>query len=142
MKTKSYKNTDIEKKWLLLDASNKTLGRLSAKISSILMGKNKAQYTPHNDLGDYIVVINAEKVKVTGNKDIQKKYYRHSGYPGGLKSSTFSEIIEKNPEEIILKAVKGMLPKNKLSNSMISKLKVYKGENHPHIGQNPHKIEL
>ena len=142
MKTKSYKNTDIEKKWLLLDASNKTLGRLSAKISSILMGKNKARYTPHNDLGDYIVVINAEKVKVTGNKDIQKKYYRHSGYPGGLKSSTFSEIIEKNPEDIILKAVKGMLPKNKLSNSMISKLKVYKGENHPHIGQNPHKIEL
>jgi len=142
MKTKSYKNTDLEKKWLLLDASEKTLGRLSAKISSILMGKNKAQYTPHNDLGDYIVVINAEKVKVTGNKDIQKKYYRHSGYPGGLKSSTFSEIIEKNPEEIILKAVKGMLPKNKLSNSMISKLKVYKGENHPHIGQNPYKIEL
>jgi large subunit ribosomal protein L13 len=126
----------------LLDATDKTLGRLSAKISSILMGKNKPQYTPHNDLGDYIVVINAEKVKVTGNKDIQKKYYRHSGYPGGLKSSTFSEIIEKNPEDIILKAVKGMLPKNKLSNSMISKLKVYKGENHPHIGQNPHKIEL
>ena len=142
MKTKSYKNTDIEKKWLLLDASNKTLGRLSAKISSILIGKNKSQYTPHNDLGDYIVVINAEKVKVTGNKDIQKKYFRHSGYPGGLKSSTFSEIIEKNPEDLILKAVKGMLPKNKLSNSMISKLKVYKGENHPHIGQNPHKIEL
>ena len=142
MKTKSYKNTDLEKKWLLLDASDKTLGRLCAKISSILMGKNKAQYTPHNDLGDYIVIINAEKVKVTGNKDIQKKYYRHSGYPGGLKSSKFSEIIEKNPEDIILKAVKGMLPKNKLSNSMISKLKVYKGENHPHIGQNPHKIEL
>ena len=142
MKTKSYKNTDLEKKWLLLDASEKTLGRLSAKISSILMGKNKAKYTPHNDLGDYIVVVNAEKVKVTGNKDIQKKYYRHSGYPGGLKSSSFYEIIEKNPEEIILKAVKGMLPKNKLSNSMISKLKVYKGENHPHIGQNPHKIEL
>ena len=142
MRTKSYKKTDLEKKWLLLDATDKTLGRLSAKISSILMGKNKAQYTPHNDLGDYIVVINAEKVKVTGNKDIQKKYYRHSGYPGGLKSSSFSEIIEKSPEDIILKAVKGMLPKNKLSNSMISKLKVYKGENHPHIGQNPHKIEL
>ena len=142
MRTKSYKKTDLEKKWLLLDATDKTLGRLSAKISSILMGKNKAQYTPHNDLGDYIVVINAEKVNVTGNKDIQKKYYRHSGYPGGLKSSSFSEIIEKSPEDIILKAVKGMLPKNKLSNSMISKLKVYKGENHPHIGQNPHKIDL
>ena len=137
MKTKSYKNTDLEKKWLLLDASNKTLGRLSAKISSILMGKNKAQYTPHNDLGDYIVVINAEKVKVTGNKDIQKKYYRHSGYPGGLKSSTFSEIIEKNPEDIIFKAVKGMLPKNKLGKSMIKKLKVFSGPDHDHGSQQP-----
>ena len=142
MKTKSYKNTDLEKKWLLLDAKDETLGRLSSKIASILMGKNKAQYTPHNDLGDYVVVVNAEKIKVTGNKDIQKKYYKHTGYPGGLKSSTFSEIIEKNPENVILKAVKGMLPKNKLSNSMISKLKVYEGDNHPHAGQNPIKIEL
>ena len=142
MKTKSYKNTDLDKKWLLLDARDETLGRLSSKIASILMGKNKAQYTPHNDLGDYIVVVNAEKIRVTGNKDIQKKYYKHTGYPGGLKSSTFSEIIEKNPENLILKAVKGMLPKNKLSNSMISKLKVYEGDNHPHAGQNPIKIEL
>ena len=120
MKTKSYKNTDLDKKWLLLDARDETLGRLSSKIASILMGKNKAQYTPHNDLGDYVVVVNAEKIRVTGNKDIQKKYYKHTGYPGGLKSSTFSEIIEKNPENVILKAVKGMLPKNKLSSSMIS----------------------
>ncbi|MAU90571.1 MAG: 50S ribosomal protein L13 [Gammaproteobacteria bacterium] len=142
MKTKSYKNTDLDKKWLLLDARDETLGRLSSKIASILMGKNKAQYTPHNDLGDYVVVVNAEKIRVTGNKDIQKKYYKHTGYPGGLKSSTFSEIIEKNPENVILKAVKGMLPKNKLSNSMISKLKVYEGDNHPHAGQNPIKIEL
>ena len=142
MKTKSYKNTDLDKKWLLLDARDETLGRLSSKIASILMGKNKAQYTPHNDLGDYVVVVNAEKIRVTGNKDIQKKYYKHTGYPGGLKSSTFSEIIEKNPENIILKAVKGMLPKNKLSSSMISKLKVYEGDNHPHVGQNPIKIEL
>ena len=142
MKTKSYKNTDLDKKWLLLDARDETLGRLSSKIASILMGKNKAQYTPHNDLGDYVVVVNAEKIRVTGNKDIQKKYYKHTGYPGGLKSSTFSEIIEKNPENVILKAVKGMLPKNKLSNSMISKLKVYEGDNHPHVGQNPIKIEL
>ena len=142
MKTKSYKNTDLDKKWLLLDARDETLGRLSSKIASILMGKNKAQYTPHNDLGDYVVVVNAEKIRVTGNKDIQKKYYKHTGYPGGLKSSTFSEIIEKNPENVILKAVKGMLPKNKLSNSMISKLKVYEGYNHPHAGQNPIKIEL
>ena len=142
MKTKSYKNTDLNKKWLLLDAKDETLGRLSSKIASILMGKNKAQYTPHNDLGDYVVVVNAEKIRVTGNKDIQKKYYKHTGYPGGLKSSTFSEIIEKNPENAILKAVKGMLPKNKLSSSMISKLKVYEGGNHPHAGQNPIKIEL
>ena len=142
MKTKSYKNTDLDKKWLLLDAKDETLGRLSSKIASILMGKNKAQYTPHNDLGDYVVVVNAEKIRVTGNKDIQKRYYKHTGYPGGLKSSTFSEIIEKNPENLILKAVKGMLPKNKLSNSMISKLKVYEGDNHPHVGQNPIKIEL
>ena len=142
MKTKSYKNTDLDKKWLLLDARNETLGRLSSKIASILMGKNKAQYTPHNDLGDYVVVVNAEKIRITGNKDIQKKYYKHSGYPGGLKSSTFSEIIEKNPENLILKAVRGMLPKNKLSSSMISKLKVYEGDDHPHAGQNPIKIEL
>ena len=142
MKTKSYKNTDLDKKWLLLDARDETLGRLSSKIASILMGKNKAQYTPHNDLGDYVVVVNAEKIRVTGNKDIQKKYYKHTGYPGGLKSSTFSEVIEKNSENVILKAVKGMLPKNKLSSSMISKLKVYEGDNHPHAGQNPIKIEL
>ena len=142
MKTKSYKNTDLDKKWLLLDAKDETLGRLSSKIASILMGKNKAQYTPHNDLGDYVVVVNAEKIKVTGNKDTQKKYYKHTGYPGGLKSSTFSEIIKKNSGNVILKAVKGMLPKNKLSNSMISKLKVYEGDNHPHAGQNPIKIEL
>ena len=142
MRTKSYKNTDLDKNWLLLDAKDETLGRLSSKIASILMGKNKAQYTPHNDLGDYVVVVNAEKIKVTGNKNTQKRYYRHTGYPGGLKSSTFSEIIEKDPENIILKAVKGMLPKNKLSNSMISKLKIYAGDNHPHAGQNPIKIEL
>ncbi len=142
MRTKSYKNTDLDNNWLLLDAKDETLGRLSSKIASILMGKNKAQYTPHNDLGDYVVVVNAEKIKVTGNKNTQKRYYSHTGYPGGLKSSTFSEIIEKDPENIILKAVKGMLPKNKLSNSMISKLKIYAGDNHPHAGQNPIKIEL
>ena len=90
MRTKSYKNTDLDKNWLLLDAKDETLGRLSSKIASILMGKNKAQYTPHNDLGDYVVVVNAEKIKVTGNKNTQKRYYRHTGYPGGLKSSTFS----------------------------------------------------
>ena len=142
MKTKSYKNTDLEKKWLLLDASDKTLGRLSTKVAFILMGKDKAKYTPNSDLGDYVVIINAEKIKITGNKDTQKNYYRHTGYPGGLKSTTFLDMIEKKPEEIIFKAVQGMLPKNKLSKTMISKLKVYEGENHPHVGQNPIKIEL
>ena len=142
MKTKSYKNTDLEKKWLLLDASDKTLGRLSTKVAFILMGKDKAQYTPNSDLGDYVVIINAEKIKITGNKDTQKNYYRHTGYPGGLKSTTFLDMIEKKPEEIIFKAVQGMLPKNKLSKTMISKLKVYEGEHHPHVGQNPIKIEL
>jgi large subunit ribosomal protein L13 len=142
MKTKSYKNTDLEKKWLLLDASDKTLGRLSTKVAFILMGKDKAQYTPNSDTGDYVVIINAEKIKITGNKDTQKNYYRHTGYPGGLKSTTFLDMIEKKPEEIIFKAVQGMLPKNKLSKTMISKLKVYEGENHPHVGQNPIKIEL
>ena len=142
MKTKSYKNTDLEKKWLLLDASDKTLGRLSTKVAFILMGKDKAQYTSNSDLGDYVVIINAEKIKITGNKDTQKNYYRHTGYPGGLKSTTFLDMIEKKPEEIIFKAVQGMLPKNKLSKTMISKLKVYEGENHPHVGQNPIKIEL
>ena len=142
MKTKSYKNTDLEKKWLLLDASDKTLGRLSTKVAFILMGKDKAQYTPNSDLGDYVVIINAEKIKITGNKDTQKNYYRHTGYPGGLKSTTFLDMIEKKPEEIIFKAVQGMLPKSKLSKTMISKLKVYEGENHPHVGQNPIKIEL
>ena len=142
MKTKSYKNTDLEKKWLLLDVSDKTLGRLSTKVAFILMGKDKAQYTPNSDLGDYVVIINAEKIKITGNKDTQKNYYRHTGYPGGLKSTTFLDMIEKKPEEIIFKAVQGMLPKNKLSKTMISKLKVYEGENHPHVGQNPIKIEL
>ena len=142
MRTKSYKNTDVNQKWLLIDACDKTLGRLSTKIATILSGKNKAQYTPHNDLGDFVVIINARKIKVTGKKNIQKNYYRHSGYPGGLKSSNFSEILETKPEDIILNAVKGMLPKNKLSDQMLSKLKIYEGENHPHIAQTPLKIEL
>ena len=142
MRTKSYKNTDLDKNWLLLDAKDETLGRLSSKIASILMGKNKAQYTPHNDLGDYVVVVNAEKIKVTGNKNTQKRYYRHTGYPGGLKSSTFSEIIEKDPENIILKAVKGMLPKNALGRQLFTKLKVYPGPNHPHEAQKPQELTL
>ena len=105
------------------------------------MGKNKPQYTSNNDLGDYVVIINAEKIRLTGNKETQKKYYRHTGFPGGLKTRSVADLRQDKPEQIIIKAVKGMLPKNKLSNSMISKLKVYKGSEHPHIGQNPELLE-
>ena len=141
MKTKNFKTNEVDKKWHLIDAENKTLGRLSSRVSLILMGKNKSQYTPNNDLGDFIVIINAEKIKLTGNKEFQKKYFRHSGYPGGLKSTTVQELRKDKPEQIILKAVKGMLPKNKLADKMISKLKVYKGSNHPHVGQKPQLLE-
>ena len=142
MKTKSFKSDEMVKKWHLVNAENKTLGRLSSKISSILMGKNKAQFSKNSDLGDFVVIINAEKIRLTGNKESQKKYYRHSGYPGGLKTQTFQNLVEQKPEEIILKAVKGMLPKNKLATKMLAKLKVYKGKNHPHIGQAPQPLEI
>ena len=142
MYTKSYKLDSLDKSWLLVDASDKTLGRLSTNIAKILMGKNKPEYTPHNDVGDYVVVINAEKIKVTGNKNEQKMYYRHTGYPGGIKSQNFNDLIASYPDRIITSAVKGMLPKNKLSNSLIKKLKVYKGESHPHKAQNPLKLEI
>ena len=142
MDTKSYKLDSLDKSWLLVDASDKTLGRLSTNIAKILMGKNKPEYTPHNDVGDYVVVINAEKIKVTGNKNEQKMYYRHTGYPGGIKSQNFNDLIDSHPDRIITSSVKGMLPKNKLSNSVIKKLKVYKGESHPHNAQNPVKLEI
>ena len=142
MDTKSYKLDSLDKGWLLVDASDKTLGRLSTNIAKILMGKNKPEYTPHNDVGDYVVVINAEKIKVTGNKNDQKMYYRHTGYPGGIKSQNFNDLIATYPDRIITSAVKGMLPKNKLSNSVIKKLKVYKGESHPHSAQIPVKLEI
>ena len=142
MDTKSYKIDSLNKGWLLVDASDKTLGRLSTNIAKILMGKNKPEYTPHNDVGDYVVVINAEKIKVTGNKNEQKMYYRHTGYPGGIKSQNFNDLIDSHPDRIITSSVKGMLPKNKLSNSVIKKLKVYKGESHPHSAQNPVKLEI
>ena len=142
MDTKSYKLDSLDKGWLLVDASDKTLGRLSTNIAKILMGKNKPEYTPHNDVGDYVVVINAEKIKVTGNKNEQKMYYRHTGYPGGIKSQNFNDLIASYPDRIITSAVKGMLPKNKLSNSVIKKLRVYKGESHPHSAQKPIKLEI
>ena len=142
MDTKSYKLDSLDKGWMLVDASDKTLGRLSTNIAKILMGKNKPEYTPHNDVGDYVVVINAEKIKVTGNKNEQKMYYRHTGHPGGIKYQNFNDLIASYTDRIITSAVKGMLPKNKLSNSVIKKLKVYKGESHPHSAQNPVKLEI
>jgi large subunit ribosomal protein L13 len=142
METKSYKSVDVEKNWHLVDAKDKVLGRLAVKIASILSGKNKAQYSPNADLGDFVVVVNAEKVKVTGNKFYQKNYYHHTGYPGGLKSKSFEKMQEDSPEKIIEKAVKGMLPKNKLANQIIKKLKVYSGSAHPHTGQQPKELSI
>ncbi len=142
MKTKSFRSEDFKKNWHLVDAENKVLGRLAVKIANILSGKNNSRYTPNADLGDFVVVVNAEKVKVTGNKPKQKNYYRHSGYPGGLKVKNFEKMQDDSPEKIIKKAVKGMLPKNKLSNKIIKKLKVYSGSEHPHVGQQPEELSL
>lgn len=137
MKTLMAKTGQIERKWYLIDASGKTLGRLASKIAPILRGKHKPEFTPHVDTGDYIVVINAEKVVVTGRKLTHKRYEHYTGYPGGLKSESFDKLQKRFPARIIEKAVKGMLPKNPLGYAMISKLKVYAGSGHPHSAQNP-----
>ena len=137
MKTYSLKKEEVERKWFLLDATDKVLGRIATKIADRIRGKDKATFTPHTDGGDYVIVINAEKIKVTGSKFTDKKYYRHSLYPGGLKTKTFKDLTKDNPERIIEEAVKGMLPKNKLGRSMIKKLKVYKGSVHNHESQKP-----
>ena len=142
METKSYKSINVKKNWHLVDAEDKVLGRLAVKIASILSGKNKAQYSPNADLGDFVVVVNADKVKVTRNKSSQKNYYHHTGYPGGLKSKSFEKMQQDSPEKIIEKAVKGMLPKNKLAKQVIKKLKIYSGSTHPHIGQQPKELSL
>ena len=139
MKTFSLKNTEVTRDWVVFDASDKVLGRFATKIADKLRGKDKPTFTPHVDGGDFVVVINAEKLKVTGNKSEQKKYFKHSLYPGGLKEKSYAEVLENNPERIVENAVKGMLPKNKLGKSMIKKLKVYSGSEHPHESQNPTK---
>lgn len=141
---KSYwaKPDDLDKKWFLVDAENLILGRLASNIAMILMGKNKPQYTPTIDTGDFVVVVNAEKFATTGNKMLAKKYYRHSGYIGGLKERRLEEMLDKKPEEVIRLAVKRMLPKTRLGNAMLKKLKVYSGETHPHEAQQPVKLEL
>ncbi len=142
MSTFIAKKDEVERNWVLVDAKDKVLGRLAADVASILRGKTKPTYTPHIDVGDFVVVINADKVKLTGRKLEQKKYYNHSGYMGGLRERTARQIMEKRPEEIIKHAVKGMLPKNSLGRSMFKKLKVYTGENHPHEAQKPQAINL
>lgn len=142
MKTYVPKKTEIKKNWYLVDAEGKILGRLASKIAQVLSGKNKPIYTPHLDTGDFVVVINAKKVKVTGNKEKKKIYYHYSGYPGGMKEIVYEKLLEKKPALIIQKAVKGMLPKSKLGRKMFKKLKVYAGPEHRHQAQNPEKIEL
>lgn len=142
MKTYSAREEDIERQWYVVDAQGKTLGRLSSEIARILRGKHKPIYTPHVDCGDYVVVINAEKVWTTGRKLDQKIYYRHSGYPGGLKGITLREQLARFPERAIEHAVKGMLPKNRLGRRMFKKLKVYAGAEHPHAAQQPQPLEL
>ena len=137
MKTYTAKPREIEQAWRLVDADGQILGRLATEIADTLRGKTKPAYTPHVDTGDFVVVVNAEKVRVTGKKLEQKIYYRHSGYPGGLRERTLAEQLARRPEEVIRKAVKGMLPKNKLAAAQLRKLKVYAGPEHPHVAQNP-----
>ncbi|CAA0083295.1 MULTISPECIES: 50S ribosomal protein L13 [Zhongshania] len=142
MKTLSAKPSDVIHDWYVVDAADKTLGRLASEIAHRLRGKHKAEYTPHVDTGDYIVVVNAEKIRVTGNKATGKIYHHHTGYPGGLKSISFEKLIDKAPERVIQGAVKGMLPKNPLGRAMFKKLKVYAGTEHPHTAQQPVELNI
>ena len=142
METSSIKQKEIVRDWYIFDAEGQVLGRLASNIAQIIRGKNKPYYTPHMDMGDFVIVINAEKVKVTGNKESDKIYWRHSGYPGGLTEYNLASLREKHPDRLISKAVKGMLPSNKLGSKLLGHLKVYKGSDHPHVAQNPQKLEL
>ena len=142
MKTYTAKPREIEQAWRLVDADGQILGRLATEIADTLRGKNKPAYTPHVDTGDFVIVVNAEKVRVTGKKLEQKIYYRHSGYPCGLRERTLAEQLARRPEEVIRKAVKGMLPKNKLAAAQLRKLKVYAGPDHPHAAQQPAPLEI
>ena len=141
MKTTAVRTQDIEQKWYIMDCSGKTLGRLSVQVANILRGKNKPEYTPNADVGDFVVLVNAKDIKVTGKKTEDKIYYRHSGYPGGIKQISFKDQLNKDPEKIIRDSVKGMLPKNRLNRQIIKKLKVYSDENHPHEAQNPKELK-
>ena len=142
MKTYMARAEDIEREWFLVDAEGRTLGRLASEIAQVLRGKHKPVYTPHLDCGDYVVVVNAEKVQVTGRKLDQKMYYRHTGYPGGIKSISLRNQLQKHPERVLQAAVRGMLPRNRLGRKMLKKLKVYAGDSHPHQAQQPKVLEL
>lgn len=142
MKTWIAKPNEVERKWWIVDAKGKTLGRMATEIANKLRGKDKPQFTPHVDTGDFVVVLNSKDIVLKGNKADQKMYYRHTGYFGGLKETSYKEMLEKNPETIIEKAVKGMLPQNKLANQIIKKLKVYPGTDHPHAAQKPELLTL
>jgi len=140
MKTYQATSQDRERNWYVVDADGKTLGRLATQIANVLRGKRKPTYTPHVDVGDFVIVVNAEKVAVTGEKREKKRYWRHSGYPGGIRFRTLGELLEQRPEEVIRKAVKGMLPRNRLARQQLTKLKVYAGPEHPHSAQNPQPL--
>jgi large subunit ribosomal protein L13 len=142
MKTYQATAQDRERGWRIVDADGKTLGRLATQIANVLRGKHKPTYTPHVDVGDFVIVVNAEKVAVTGDKREKKLYWRHSGYPGGIRSRTLGDLLEKRPEEVIRKAVKGMLPRNRLARQQLRKLKVYAGPEHPHQAQKPEQLEI
>ena len=141
MKTTALRTKDIEQKWYLMDCSGKRLGRLSVQVANILRGKNKPEYTPNSDVGDFVVLVNAKKIEVSGNKEEDKIYYRHTGFHGGIKKISFKDQLEKNPEKLIRDAVKGMLPKNRLNRQIIKKLKVYNDDAHPHEAQNPEVLK-
>ena len=142
MKTYVATPATRERRWLVVDATDKTLGRLATQLADILRGKRKPEYTPHIDVGDFVVIVNAEKVAVTGNKREDKLYYRHSGYPGGLRHRSLGQMLERRPEEVIRLAVKGMLPRTRLGRAQLRKLKVYAGPDHPHVAQKPEPMEV
>jgi len=142
MKTYVATPESRERNWLVVDATGKTLGRLATQIADSLRGKRKPAYTPHVDVGDFVIVVNAERISVTGNKRAEKRYYRHSGYPGGLRSRTLEDMLARRPEEVIRLAVKGMLPRNRLGRAQLRKLKIYAGPDHPHAAQKPEPMEV
>lgn len=142
MKTYTAKKEDIERQWFIVDATDQTLGRMASQIAAVLRGKHKPIFTPHMDTGDFVIVVNAEKIHVTGNRLDDKMYYRHSGYPGGLRQRSLRQMLQDKPEDVIYEAVRRMLPKNNLGRQMLKKLKVYAGPEHPHEAQQPVELEL